>query len=136
MCPFLLLLLAGGWASLFLRVVFGAIMMVHGLPKLKDIKATVANFAGMGFRPGAFWGPLAAVLEFFGGIALILGVMVSPIAALFAGEFLVIVIWKLIKRGAFVGGWEFDLLLLAVSFALFLLGAGAWSLDYLRAGRF
>lgn len=129
-----LLLLTSGWGLLFLRVVFGAIMTAHGFPKLKNLKTTGVNFAGMGFRPGAFWGTVVALLEFFGGIALILGIVAVPFAALFVVEFLVIVIWKLAKHGAFVGGWEFDLLLLAAAAMLFFFGAGAWSLDALRGG--
>jgi putative oxidoreductase len=85
----------------------------------------------MGFRPGMFWGTLAALLESFGGIALILGILTAPITVLFMGEFLVIVIWKIAKHGAFAGGWEFDLLILAAAAVLFFSGAGAVSLDHL-----
>lgn len=131
-----ILLLSSGWGVLFLRVVFGVIMMVHGFPKLKHLKETGINFSGMGFRPGSFWGTIAAFLESFGGLAIILGIMTVPVATLFAIEFLVIVIWKLAKHGAFVSGWEFDLLLLAAAGILFFFGAGAISLDYFLPGRF
>jgi putative oxidoreductase len=125
------LLLQSGWGLLFLRVAFGAVLVAHGFPKLKKLKETSANFSNMGFRPGALWGTLIALLESFGGIAVILGFMTVCVSALFIVEFLVIVIWKLAKRGAFVNGWEFDLLLLAVVVMLFFSGAGMISLDYL-----
>lgn len=128
MYPFLLL--QGDWGLLLLRVAFGAIMIVHGFPKLKDIKGTGANFANMGFRPGAFWGTLIALLESLGGIALILGVITVPLAALFVIEFLVIIFWKIAKNTPFVGGWEFDFLLVASTLVLFLFGAGMISLDH------
>jgi putative oxidoreductase len=131
-----ILLLSSGWGLLFLRMVFGAIMMVHGFPKLKHLKETGANFSGMGFRPGLFWGTLAALLESFGGLLLVLGIVTVPIAALFMVEFLTIVVWKLAKHGAFVSGWEFDLLLLAAAGVLFFSGAGMISLDYFLPGRF
>ncbi len=129
MYPFLLF--QGGWGLLLLRVVFGAIVITHGFPKLKNLKETSLNFSNMGFRPGAFWGTLVALLESLGGIALVLGLMTVPLALLFMMEFFVIVLWKLAKHGAFVGGWEFDLLLFAAASVLFFSGAGTVSLDYL-----
>jgi len=122
------LLVASGWGLLILRVVFGVIMVTHGFPKLKNLRGTSVNFSQMGFRPGAFWGTIVALLESFGGIAIILGIITVPVAALFVIEFLVIVIWKLAKHGTFVSGWEFDLLLLATAVTLFFSGAGALSL--------
>ncbi len=129
MYPFLVLL--GSWGLLFLRVAYGAIMVAHGFPKLKNLKGTGVNFTTMGFRPGAFWGTLIALLESLGGIAIILGFMTTPLALLFAGEFLVIVVWKLKKHMAFVGGWEFDLLILAAAIVLLFFGPGMISLDRL-----
>lgn len=126
---FTLFYIFSNWALLVLRVVFGLIFVVHGWPKIKNLKMTAQNFSAMGFRPGGFWGPLVAVVEFFGGLALILGFYVQVVAALFVVQFLVINIWKIIKRQPFVGGFEFDLLLLAVALALLTLGAGAFSLD-------
>jgi putative oxidoreductase len=125
------LLLVGSWGLLLLRVVVGAIMIVHGFPKLKNLKATGAGFAGMGFRPGIFWGTVTALLESFGGIALVLGILTVPLAAFFVVEFLVIIIWKIGKHMPFVGGWELDLLILAAAAVLFFSGAGAISLDHL-----
>jgi putative oxidoreductase len=125
-----ILLLQGGWGLLLLRVAFGAIMIAHGFPKLKDVKGTAANFANMGFRPGALWGTLVALLEPLGGIALILGVLTVPLAALFVVEFIVIIFWKIAKNMPFVNGWEFDFLLVAAALVLFLFGAGMISVDH------
>jgi uncharacterized membrane protein YphA (DoxX/SURF4 family) len=45
-------------------------------------------------------------------------------------ELVVIIAWRMIKqKAAFVGGWEFELLMLAAAIALFSLGGGAISLD-------
>jgi putative oxidoreductase len=84
----------------------------------------------MGFRPGALWGTLVALLEPLGGLALILGIMTVWVAALFVVEFLVIIFWKIAKSSPFAGGWEFDLLLMTSAFVLFLFGAGIVSLDH------
>ena len=122
------------WAVLILRLVLGAIFIVHGWPKIKDLKQNAKNFQGMGFRPGILFGSVIAFLEFFGGIALALGLFVLPISALFILQFLVISFWKIVKRMPFVGGWEFDLLILAGVIVLFSLGGSAWSLDRLLFG--
>ena len=119
----------GGLGVLALRLALGAIFIVHGWPKLKDLKKTATGFNGIGFKSGGFWGTLVALLEFFGGIALVLGFYTQTFAALFALEFLTIVVWKLAKRQPFVGGWEFDLIVLAGLLVLVANGGGAYSLD-------
>ncbi len=120
----------GDWGLLFLRAVLAAILLNHGLPKLKNLKETASDFSNMGFRPGVFWGTLIALLEPVGGLALLFGSLTTPFAALFTVEFLVIVIWKLSKNAAFVSGWEFDLLILSAVVALLTWGAGTISLDH------
>ena len=116
------------WAVLLLRVALGIVFIAHGWPKLKDLKQTAKNFDAMGFKPGKLFGTIAALLEFFGGIALILGILVTPVAALFMLQFIIIMIWKWAKHMPLVGGWEIDLLILAGVFVLFTLGAGALAL--------
>jgi len=125
---------SGGWVLLFLRLVLGAIVIAHGWPKMKNLKQNGANFEGMGFRPGALWGTIAALIEFVGGIALIIGLFVSGVALLLSLEFIVIVVWKLAKNNPFVGGIEFDLLILAAACALAVLGAGVFSLGHMFWG--
>lgn len=126
---FPLLSLYGDWALFALRLVFGFIFIVHGWPKLNNLKTTAQNFGAMGFRPGFFWGPLVAFVEFFGGLAVAFGFLIQWAALLFAVEFAVINVWKLVKRQPFVGNIELDLLLLAAALVLLLNGGGALSLD-------
>ena len=124
------------WPVLILRIALGAIFIAHGWPKMRDLKGTHQSFHAMGFKPGVLFGTIAAFLEFFGGIAIILGIFTIFISALFVLQFLVIIIWKWSKGAPFKGanGWEFDLLILAVAFALFSLGAGAYSIDRMIFG--
>jgi putative oxidoreductase len=114
---------------LFLRLVLGLIFVAHGWPKIKSLKTTAQNFSAMGFKPGVFWGPLTAILEFFGGIVLILGLYVQIAAFLFAVEFLVVNAWKILKRQGFVGGFDFDLLIFVAVLVLLTFGGGAISAD-------
>ncbi len=125
-----LLLIWSDWGILLLRVVLGLIFVRHGLPKMKDLKATGESFAGMGFKPGRFWGTLVAILEIVGGLALIAGFFTQIVAALFVIEFIVILA-AVKRKSGFVGGYEFDLLILASVVLLVLLGSGSISIDRL-----
>lgn len=59
-------------AALLLRLTFGSLFIVHGYPKLEaQRKGTADWLRGIGL-PGVFTA-LAGVVEFFGGIALLLG---------------------------------------------------------------
>lgn len=116
-------------ALLILRVFFGALVIAHGLPKLRDLKGTAAAFNQMGFKPGIFFGTLAGILEFFGGIAIAAGFLTQPVAALFVIEFIVTTIWRIAKKHPFAGGWELDLLLVGIAVLLLSIGAGSHAMD-------
>ena len=135
---FFLLFSYGSWAILILRLALGLILVAHGWPKIKDLKQNGANFNGMGFKPGMFWGTVAAVLEFFGGIAIIIGLYTIPFAFLLAGQFVVIIIWKWAKGMPLTGanGWELDLIILAALVVLIALGAGPYAFDRIFLGAF
>ena len=122
------------WPVLILRIALGVIFVAHGWPKLRNLKTTAKNFDGMGFKPGALFGTITALLEFFGGIALVIGFLTAAFAGLFVLEFAVILIWKWARRLPLVGGWELDLLIFAAVLALFALGGGAFSLDRIWFG--
>lgn len=116
------------WALLALRVLMGVIFIVHGLPKLKDLKGTAGWLGSEGFKPGIFWAFVLAVLEVFGGLGLILGVYTQVFAALFAVEMITGTLWKLKKGMGLVNGYELDLALLGGTLALITLGPGVYSL--------
>lgn len=116
------------WGLLVLRVVLGAILIAHGYPKLKGLRQTAESFSQMGFKPGMFWATLAMLVELVGGAFLILGLLVQVVAFFLAIEFIVIIL-KVKRKAGLVGGFEFDLLILAAALALLVLGAGRFSLD-------
>ena len=123
------LLIFSEWPILLLRVVLGLIFLVHGLPKIKDLKTTWQNFDMMGFKPGILWGTMVAVVEFFGGLLLISGLL-TPIAAfLLAIEMAVATAWKIRRGQKLAGGFELDLLLVVSLLAIATLGGGIYSLD-------
>jgi len=116
------------WGLLVLRVVLGLILIIHGWPKIKDLKKTAQDFAAMGFKPGLWWGSAVALLEFLGGFFLAFGLLTQLVAGLVVIQFLVILL-KLKRGMPFAGGFEFDLLILASALALLVLGGGLISLD-------
>jgi len=118
-------------ASLLLRVAVGILFLVHGYPKLGSQRKMGADFmksTGMPVWMAAF----AGVAEFFGGLALILGIF-TPIIALLFVLWMISTTWfaktKLHKK--LQGGYEFDLILMAGSLAIAILGSGIYSMDHL-----
>jgi putative oxidoreductase len=121
------------YLALVPRVWMGANMIVHGYPKLKNIKETAKETKQtLGIPAKATY--TAAVLEFFGGIFLIIGLIV-PIVALFFAIFMIAnVIMKRRKMNAAYiapgkASYEIDITYLIISIILIVLGAGALSID-------
>src|SRR3989344_2429492 len=94
-----------GITLLLLRIFYGVLFVAHGWPKIKDLMQNAKNFEGMGFRPGLFWGTLVALLEFFGGLAIIAGPFTQVLGLLLAVEMIVATIWRLKMKHKFVGGY-------------------------------
>ena len=119
------------FASVLLRVMMGIAFMIHGYPKLKSGgKDTGEWLKGMGIPYG--FGLFAGVVEFFGGIALLLGVLTSIVAALFVLWMLALTWLSIAKlKKKFSGGWEIDLLYLVLSITIATVGSGIFSLDRL-----
>lgn len=123
------------WAPLMLRVVLGLAFISHGYPKLFKMREQISQwFESIGITPGKFWVLVVGVVEFFGGIALILGAWVELVGILLAINMLV-AMWK-VKWGkigyiAQQGGWELDLIYLAVALSFLFTGAGMFSVSSL-----
>jgi putative oxidoreductase len=121
-----------------LRVVLGVTFILHGGQKLfvYGLDGVAGSFAQMGIPAAGFFGPLVAFVEFFGGIAIALGLL-TRLAALGVGATMVVAIVTVhLKQGFFnPGGVEFPLALLASSIALVVAGAGAYSVDAAIAKR-
>ena len=118
-------------AALVLRVFLGAILMVHGFPKLfkpKERSQTIAFMRGVGVPV-----PLtvaASLLEFFGGLGLVVGLLTEVVATFVALEMVGTTILSRTKLGKkLILGYELDLSYLTAAVALVFLGPGAWSLD-------
>ena len=126
-----------GFSTLALRIPVGIIFMAHGAQKLfawfggYGLEGTGQFFESIGLAPGIAMAFLAGSAEFFGGIALILGLLVRPAAAVSAFTMLVAGIVVHSSSGLFLsnGGFEFALALFSITLALAFLGGGKLSLD-------
>jgi putative oxidoreductase len=85
----------------------------------------------IGLAPGYLMALLAGSAEFFGGLALVFGLLVRPAAAALAFAMLVAIFSVHIDKGLFVSnnGYEYGLALFAVAASLVVSGAGRASLD-------
>lgn len=115
------------WILLFSRVVLAMVMIYYGWPKIRDLRSNANDFVQMGFKPGMFWGTLIAGVEFFGGIAILLGYYAELAAALFAFQMMVGMFWKLKIRKPF-SDYSYDIQLFALSLTIMFHGAGRYAL--------
>jgi putative oxidoreductase len=131
------------WATIALRIPVGIIFAAHGAQKLfgwfggYGLEGTGQWLASIGLDPGYLMALLAGGAEFFGGLALIAGLLVRPAAAVLAFTMAVAIFAVHIGNGLFMSnnGYEFGLALLAASVSLAISGAGRASVDRVLAGR-
>ena len=124
-----------------LRVVLGVVFFAHGAQKMLGWFGGFGFHATMGFlthvglpAPVAF---LVIVIEFFGGLGLIFGLL-SRIAALGIGVEMIGAIFTVhLPNGFFMNwmgtqkgeGFEYHLLAIAIAAVLLMRGAGAFAVD-------
>jgi putative oxidoreductase len=113
---------------LVVRVIMGVTLVYYGWPKIRDPKKNAADFEKIGFRPGWLWGTLILLVEFGGGLAILLGVYAWVAAALLACHMATGTVWKITKARKPFTDWSYDLLLLALALILLATGPGAYRL--------
>lgn len=132
-----------GYGPLALRVPVGIIFAAHGAQKLfgwfggYGLEGTGQFFGSVGLNPGYLMALLAGSVEFFGGLALVLGLLVRPAAAALAGAMLIAIFAVHVGKGFFIsnGGYEYALALFAASLSLLFSGGGRYAVDAALAAR-
>lgn len=112
-----------------LRLGVATIFIRHGAQKLFvfGFGGVTGAFTQMGVPLPGVTGPLIAILEFFGGIALVLGLLTRLVALGFVCDMAGAILFVLLKNG--FSHFELEFTLLMASLALIFTGAGAFSVD-------
>ncbi|CAH0246663.1 putative oxidoreductase [Pseudomonas sp. PvR086] len=126
-----------GYGLTILRIFVGIIFAAHGSQKLfgafggYGIAGTAQYMESIGLAPGHLMAILAGGTEFFGGLALIIGLLARPAALGLTFLSLVAIFSVHISNGLFMAnnGYEFALALLGGSLAVLIEGAGKLSVD-------
>jgi len=118
-----------------LRIIAAFLYMQHGAQKLFGV---FAMHQMPSFPLFSFMG-LGGVIEFFGGLLVLVGLFTRPAAFILSGQMAIAYFmvhaskgfWPILNGGDLAALWSFLYLYLAVA------GGGVWSLDYLlrRKGR-
>jgi putative oxidoreductase len=118
-------------ALLLLRLGLGIIFVFHGYPKLfTHTREAMQSFSHMGFP--VYFAYISGVVEFFGGLLLIVGLFTRIAGLLLAIEMAValVKVHGMISNPMAVDNYQFPLACAAGAFALATLGAGLISLDH------
>jgi putative oxidoreductase len=115
-----------------LRVILGVVFLAHGYQKLfvYGIGGVTGAFTQMGIPAAHLSAYLATFAEFFGGLALLLGLF-TRLAAIPVAFTMVVAILQVHLQGGFYApkGVEYPLTLLVANIALVVAGGGAFALD-------
>jgi putative oxidoreductase len=132
------------WSHLVVRLALGVIFIAHGAQKVfgwfggRGLSATIAGFRQMNIPPAAT--VLAAFVECFGGLAVLVGFLTRPAALGLIGVMLVAIAKVHVAHGFFLNwsitpgkghGYEFNLALIAMALAILIGGGGVLSIDRL-----
>jgi putative oxidoreductase len=124
-----------------LRVVVGVIFIAHGAPNLFGGMAEATAFMdslGIPAPEAAAWA--ISLLELLGGVSLVAGFLVTPVALLLTAHMMVGIVVVQAERGFYVigpnasGGIEFSLLMAASLLMLVFGGPGLAAMDSRKSG--
>jgi len=124
--------------TLPVRIAVGGIFAAHGAQKLfgwfggYGLEGTAGWMTSIGLEPGYLLATLTGSAEFFGGLLLILGLLVRPTAVILTLTMVVAIAVVHLQNGLFMSnnGYEFALALLVITLGLIVRGAGSLSVDH------
>lgn len=117
-----------------LRIVLGVIFVAHGWPKIGSMEGTAAFLGGVGIPAPMIAAWVVTILELGGGILLLAGFLVTPVALLLTAHMFLGIVTVHAAKGFYViflgtAGIEFNLLLAASLMMLVFGGPGLAALD-------
>lgn len=114
-------------ALLLLRIVVGVIFVLAGWGKLTGIEGVQGFFGNIGIPLPGLMAWVVAIVEFAGGLMVLVGVWIRYPSILLAIIMVVAILTT--KLGQDFNAYRLDLMLLAASAAIALLGSGKFSVD-------
>lgn len=121
------------WAPLLLRIGVGVVFIITGWGKLTGIEGTQGFFGQLGIPLPGLMAWVVALVEFFGGLMVLLGAYVRVPALLLA--FIMVVALFTTKLGGEFSAARLDLMLLLMNVSIAILGSGKYSVDsYMNKG--
>ncbi len=134
-------------ALVVVRLALAWIFIYHGAGTLfgafgqSGIHGHAVFFANVAhLRPGTFFAVLSGVIEFFGGIAVGVGILGRLAASALVGDMIIAMVTVTWSNGivsnAAGSGYELNVALAALALVIVLLGTGRFSLDVLLRQKF
>ena len=131
-------------ALFLLRGGLGVDFVAHGSQKLFSafggvgLNGTAKFFDSLGAHPGTLWAVVGGIVEFGGGIAMLLGVLVRLAGIGIAVDMLLAIALYNAGHGFFTetptDGWEINYVIVCMALAVVLLGPGRYALATLLRG--
>jgi putative oxidoreductase len=124
-----------GVTPVVVRVVIGGMMSAHGFVKIRENPTTFGEFLGteLGLPAGVLLGWLVTLLEFVGGLMLVVGFLARLVSFLMTLE-LIGAIYFVTWSNGLIGeegvGFERDLAYISAFIVVMLLGPGRPSVDH------
>ena len=113
------------------RIVLGITFVKHGWPKIKKPLGMKPWLKELKFPLPGFLSVIVAVVEFFGGIFILIGFYAEAAAFLIALNMgVAALVRKFKQKDKWLDGYELDLALMSLALMLALYGAGDWSIGY------
>jgi len=122
-------------SAVILRIGLASVFITRGYPKLfggplypKGPEDFAKVLKKLKIPQPEFFAWSIAVLEFIGGLFILIGFL-TPLVSLLLSIELAFSIYKIYWKAGFIGGWEYKFILLVISASLLFLGPGNWSVD-------
>lgn len=109
-----------------IRIMAGLTFIAHGVPKFFDVSGGYGFFQSVNLPPELFV-PIA-LLEVIGGLAILLGILTRIASAILIIEMIGAILTVKLTKG-FIGGYEFELLLISICMSLVIMGPGKISIE-------
>ena len=126
-------------ALLIARIILGTVLFAHGIQKMiiDGFAKTFEQFEALGIPLAIVSSAFVTVVEFVGGLMLLLGALTRIVVGLHIFVMVGAAIFVHASRGIFAadGGWELVGVIAACELTLAAVGAGRYSLDHLLLPR-